>query len=626
MRISTLLIRLGVFLIAAALCLGSARLAVMALEARSVVAVQEALLDADHGWASVQGDGLQIIIEGEAPSEAMRFRAISAAGTVVDSSRVIDNMQVAESEIDTAPNFAIEFLRNESGISMIGLMPASSDREAVLEKITDLAAGGSVADLLNSSAYTAPPKWSQTLNYALRALALLPRSKLSMSAGHLEIRAISASEEQREAWRRDLLRLAPMGVDVSLNISAPRPVVTPFTVRFVKDEAGARFDACAADNEAGQAQILAAARAAGAGEEAECVLALGVPSRTWPAAVSRALGAVSDLGGGTLTFADGDVHLIALEGTDPARFDEVIGRLQNELPDVFSLDAELPLPPDPEAEGPPEFAATLSDEGAAQLTGRIADALMNSTAESYAKARFGEGKVSMGTRILATGLPADWSRRVLAGVEALSHLHHGEVKVTPERVSVSGVAGAKEARADISRMLLEKLGKDAGMEINITYDETLDPIAALPSPEECLGRIVTLNEAGKISFDPGSSNIAAAALATVNGIADVLKACPELPLQIAGYTDSQGSEQMNLRLSEQRARSVLDALRLRRVPTRSFAAVGFGKENPIADNGTEAGREANRRIEFSLIAAEAGEEAAPDQPAPTEESQSNEQN
>ncbi len=75
-----------------------------------------------------------------------------------------------------------------------------------------------------------------------------------------------------------------------------------------------------------------------------------------------------------------------------------------------------------------------------------------------------------------------------------------------------------------------------------------------------------------------------------------------------GFTDSQGRDEMNLSLSQDRAESVLDALRMRRVPVAAFEAVGYGEANPIADNETEEGREANRRIEFSLIVPEGVEE------------------
>lgn len=58
---------------------------------------------------------------------------------------------------------------------------------------------------------------------------------------------------------------------------------------------------------------------------------------------------------------------------------------------------------------------------------------------------------------------------------------------------------------------------------------------------------------------------------------------------------------MNQQLSQARAQSILNELRGRRIPTSSYTAVGYGETQPIADNDTEEGREANRRIEFRLI-------------------------
>ncbi len=83
-------------------------------------------------------------------------------------------------------------------------------------------------------------------------------------------------------------------------------------------------------------------------------------------------------------------------------------------------------------------------------------------------------------------------------------------------------------------------------------------------------------------------------------IAELLQLCGDIPLVIAGHTDSQGREVMNQQLSQERAQAVVDALRQRRVLTASYEVRGFGEEEPIATNDTEEGREANRRIEFKL--------------------------
>ncbi len=79
-------------------------------------------------------------------------------------------------------------------------------------------------------------------------------------------------------------------------------------------------------------------------------------------------------------------------------------------------------------------------------------------------------------------------------------------------------------------------------------------------------------------------------------------------MEIAGYTDSQGREEMNQALSQSRAQAVLNALLARRVLTDNLTAHGYGEADPIADNDSEEGREANRRIEFHLIQTETPEE------------------
>ena len=607
MRLSALFLRLGVFAVAALLSFVAARATVAIVEDRSVVAVQETLLDRGYEWASTLGDGLQVILEGQAPTEATRFRAISAAGRIVDASRIIDNMSVSESDKRVAPEFAMEILRNDSGVSIIGLIPAATDRDGLNLRILDIAKGQAVTDLLETADYPVPETWRAAVDYALRALAILPRSKISVTADRVDVNAISDSPADRARLETSLARNTPDGVRLAVAITAPRPVISPFTTRFSIGEDGAKFDACAADSEAAEREILATASAAGFSGKSPCVQALGAPSRTWSKAVSQSIQAVADLGAGKVTISDTDISLVAVAGTPQSTFDRVIGELENALPDVFALDADLPALPDPAAEGPPQFTATLSPEGALQLRGRVPDDLVNTTAENYAKAKFGQANITMGTRVV-DGLPMGWVVRVLAGIEALSELSNGAVTVQPNLVTIKGNTGNENAQADITRLLIDKLGQTADFEIDVTYVKQLDPIAGLPTPEECVSQIDDITSARKITFDPGSTSISADTTSVVDDIAEILKKCPDLRILIAGYTDSQGRESMNQQLSQQRATAVLDALRLRRVPVSRFEAKGFGEADPIATNETEAGREANRRIEFSLIVPETSPE------------------
>jgi OmpA-OmpF porin, OOP family len=137
--------------------------------------------------------------------------------------------------------------------------------------------------------------------------------------------------------------------------------------------------------------------------------------------------------------------------------------------------------------------------------------------------------------------------------------------------------------------------------VDVRYDAALDPQADLPTPEECVTALNAVLTARKITFAPGSAEIDSGARETMNALADQMRKCPDIPMEIAGHTDSQGSEASNLALSQARAEAVLLGLQGRRVLVGALTAQGYGEQRPIADNATEAGREANRRIEFTLI-------------------------
>ncbi|ARO13745.1 OmpA domain protein [Ketogulonicigenium robustum] len=607
------------FVAAAGICAVGAGGAVVLVERSSAEAVTGALQQQGMEWATVLADGLQVVIEGEAPNEVARLHAMSAAATMVDGARVVDNMSVRPPSDIAAPVFSIEMLRNEDAVSLIGLIPSATDRAAIVRRISGFAPTETVTDLLNTADYPVPENWNAAVTYAFRALQLLPRSKVSVGAGRVSVSGISESTEQQAEYETTLSRWIPNGVVVDLNITAPRPVLTPFTLRFRIDDGGiATMEACSADSDEARASIIATARAAGLAGNVACTIGLGSPSSEWARMANLGISALAEIahegGSGTLTMLDTDVRLAAAEPMDQAVFDRIIGRVENSLPATFSFAADMPPPVDTDASAPPppQFYVSLNTDGQVILTGRTADELLNASAGNFARAHFGANNVIMATRVLPDGLPQGWSLRVLAGIEALSHLHNGNVLITPDTINVRGMTGEAEASNIISQFLIDKLGQGANFNVNVEYIEALDPTAGLPEPAECVQRIIDLNATNKIAFDPGSAQIAGSALKVIDDIADVLRGCPaDLPILVAGYTDSQGRDEMNLRLSQDRADAVLSALRMRRVPVSSFTATGFGEADPIASNDTEEGREANRRIAFSLIVPE-GEVTAAD--------------
>ena len=214
--------------------------AAVAIEDRSAAAVRSLLLADGITWATVEADGLQIRLTGTAPNEAARFRAVNMIGTVVQAARVRDELDVTAMSGVQAPRFSVEMLRNDDGISLIGLVPGADAETALAQKVTTLAGGAAVSDMLENADYPVPEGWSEALDFGLAALTLLPRSKISVAADLVAITAISVSAAEKKQFESDLARRVPDGVRVTMDISAPRPVLTPFTLRFVKDDAGAR--------------------------------------------------------------------------------------------------------------------------------------------------------------------------------------------------------------------------------------------------------------------------------------------------------------------------------------------------------------------------------------------------
>ena len=125
-----------------------------------------------------------------------------------------------------------------------------------------------------------------------------------------------------------------------------------------------------------------------------------------------------------------------------------------------------------------------------------------------------------------------------------------------------------------------------------------------------------------ILFTTGSATLSATAKTSLSQFATVLKNNADCDVAVQGYTDNEGwknstreqSIQKNLNLSQQRAQSVTDYLQSLGVSTTQIrSTMGYGEDNPVADNSTAAGRAQNRRVEVYMYASQAMIQAAEQQ-------------
>lgn len=563
-------------------------------------------------WVHLHGDGTLVHLSGTAPDEIARFRALRAVQEAIVPGRAIDAMQVAPQAAHEAPEFQIDLLYHPGGVSVIGLVPAATDRPALLSSLAGDEEAQEVFDALEVADYPVPLGWDAALDFGLEAGRLTKSAKISIRAGHVTVEAITDSEAERARLEQALQAARPEMVELTAAITAPRPLISPFRLEFVLDGEGARLEACAADTEQARDRILAAARRAGAGspnadaggdrdgdgpvrDVLSCPLGLGTPSPGWGEVAERAIDALARIGAGALTISDRDITLRAPADAGEAAFDEAVARLQAGLPTVFRLDARQDHAA---AEGPDELTARLDSSGQVVLRGRITDMPMRDAVESFARSRFGQSDSELQ---IDPELPAGWSLRVIAALDVMSQLHDGAARVTPDLIRISGISGDQDAPELIARQLADRLGAGVNYQLAIRYDRWLDSVLALPSGAECVDDLNTVMTESEIGFEPGRSVIAGDPGPTLELLADVMQNCRDFRIELGGHTDSQGSEGLNAELSRSRAQAVLAAMGETGIDIRHMTARGYGESQPIADNDTEAGREANRRIEFRLL-------------------------
>jgi len=110
-----------------------------------------------------------------------------------------------------------------------------------------------------------------------------------------------------------------------------------------------------------------------------------------------------------------------------------------------------------------------------------------------------------------------------------------------------------------------------------------------------------------VLFDLGAVALKDEAKQTLDGIASKIASMKRYTIEVQGFTDSTGSPETNIRLSERRADAVVRYLTLQgKVPLYRVQTVGYGEDNPAADNKTRDGRMGNRRVEVRVYAADLG--------------------
>jgi len=176
--------------------------------------------------------------------------------------------------------------------------------------------------------------------------------------------------------------------------------------------------------------------------------------------------------------------------------------------------------------------------------------------------------------------------------EATRQKEKAQSDMAANQAASAAAVSAAQADADQSRLAAQQANTDkAAMRARLSAQ--LNSI--LETRDSARGLIVSMSD---VLFDTGQYSLKPGAREKLAKVAGILLAYPGLNIEVGGYTDNVGGDDMNQKLSENRADAVRDYLVQEGVTTNSVSARGFGNTLPVASNDNSAGRQQNRRVEL----------------------------
>lgn len=201
---------------------------------------------------------------------------------------------------------------------------------------------------------------------------------------------------------------------------------------------------------------------------------------------------------------------------------------------------------------------------------------------------------------------ADAARKAQADAEAnAARANAAEADAQKARAEADALRKQAEANAEQAKL-------DADAKIKAMRAQLIQQLnAILATTETPRGLMVNLTD---VLFDTGKYTLKPDTKIALAKVAVIISSHADLKLQVEGYTDIVGGDDYNQKLSENRANAVKDYLISQGVNPQNISSAGYGKSNPVADNGTAAGRQQNRRVEMIVSGPSIGYEQQPHNP------------
>ncbi len=269
---------------------------------------------------------------------------------------------------------------------------------------------------------------------------------------------------------------------------------------------------------------------------------------------------------------------------------------------------EAPKPPTVEAISPYRFKATKLEDGRVDLEGWVPTNQDRRRVYGEAEALFGN-RLNLKEVKVAPGAPDEnWDDVISVHLPELAALDSGVFTLNDRQALLRGTVGDAAIRENVNATATGLSGMFTGYNgaANITVPDAVAVNAGeVRDAALCQNLFNQLKGNSRINFESGKAVIQGSqSLDLLNSLASAANQCKAFRIRVEGHTDSQGNDEYNQWLSEERASAVRDYLSRNGVEIDRLSAVGFGETNPIATNDTPEGMAANRRIDFVVTQSE----------------------
>ncbi len=571
--------------------------------------------------------GRDIVVSGTVASDIERAAILANLDDTHGRRRVLDNL----TQIAIATPYIFRGSKTADGMFFSGNAPTQNTLANII---------GSADSDLTLAGGMPSTQWPDFVGTGVRGISMLQNGAFDISNRHISVSGLARTLEEEKAVRQVFATL-PAGYTASVDLKVVPTI--PYVFSGTKNGTTETF---------GGYVPSAAARGGLAGLIGDAAQELkptaGMPDENWMSVVGVGIQALKGLNDGELSVVDRRVQVVGSVNTSEAV--DAIENLFSVMPEGYSAHVSLTS----EDDGTPARlnlnwvagnGGTINGKGPEGVSmGDLTSALNLPKLGGIFRQGSVSGKEIMLQRLSSIGAALPLFESVKTSVDENSAtfegvlLPGGDMEIA--KSTLTQTLGSN-ATINLTRSLMEpregdtRINADTGKneilqggfwkviakvaaasEPATKETQTTKPVivstatgSAIANPEitalqRCTAHTANVTEDAKITYETASATLTANSLATLRKLSDIMIACAEidgLSVEVAGHTDSQGSEAFNQKLSLERANSVRTALIDLGINQTAISAKGFGETQPIATNDTVEGRAQNRRTTFTWI-------------------------